>query len=122
MERNIAFVNNASSLGVAPLNVVGSFFQNGAWNYNFLVPGASPSDLNAGRYASSIFNAITGIGPSLHVPGVGGADPSTYGMSGLGFTFTTHIDSAYATWHTPVGAVIHWFVDYRSSGAHRRPC
>ena len=59
----------------------------------------------------------------LHVPGQGGADPSTYGVDANGnFTFTTHIDSAYSTWHTPIGALIHYFTDVRGQGAHRKPC
>jgi RHS repeat-associated protein len=124
---NIAAVNKVSNLNVSSANVTNSFFRRGAWNYDFSVPGGSTSSLPAGRYPSSIFNAITGIGPSLHVPpndgGNPNADPSIYGMSSSGaFTFTTHIDSAYATWHTPLGAFLHWFIDVRSKGAHRRPC
>jgi RHS repeat-associated protein len=122
MDANIAAVNNASSLNVSATNVVGSFPRNGAWNFDFSVASTSTSSLSAGRYPSSVFNAITGIGPSLHVPGFGGSDPSTYGMTNRSFTFTTHIDSAYATWHTPVGAFLHWFIDVRDQGAHRKPC
>jgi len=122
MNANIAAVNNVSNLNVTSANVVGSFPRNGAWNFDFSVPGASTSSLSAGRYPSSVFNAITGIGPSLHAPGFGGADPSTYGMTNGSFTFTTHIDSAYATWHTPIGAFLHWVIDVRDQGAHRKPC
>ena len=72
---------------------------------------------------TSILGRIFGFGSSLHVPGPGGADPSTYGVDANGnFTFTTHIDSAYATWHTPIGALIHFFTDVRGQGAHRKPC
>ncbi len=64
------------------------------------------------------------IGHSLHVPGPAGADPSTYGVDPTTgpFTFTTHIDTAYPTWHTPIGAIIHYFVDVRDKGAHSGPC
>jgi hypothetical protein len=53
-----------------------------------------------------------------HVPPAGGADPSTYGINPAtgNFTFTTHIDTAYATWHTPIGALIHYLVDVRDKG------
>lgn len=37
------------------------------------------------------------------------------------FTFTTHIDSAYATWYTPLGALSHWFIDVRDKGKRRKP-
>ena len=104
-------------------NVVGTpFIFNGGLNVNFSVPGALMSSLPVGRYPSSFFNKIFGIGSSLHVPGRGGADPSTYGTSNGNFTFTTHIDTAYSTWHTPIGALIHFFVDVRGNGAHRGPC
>jgi hypothetical protein len=127
MTANIAAVNQVSNLNVTSSNVEGSFWRNGAWNYNFSAPGASMDSLSVGRYPSSVINAITGIGPSLHVPANSGgnpnADPSIYGMSSSGaFSFTTHIDSAYATWHTPIGALLHWFIDVRDKGAHRPPC
>jgi RHS repeat-associated protein len=127
MTANIAAVNQVSNLNVTDANVTRSFFRNGAWNYDFSVSGGSMSSLPAGRYPSSVFNGITGIGRSLHAPPNDGgnlnADPSIYGMSSSGaFTFTTHIDSAYATWHTPIGALLHWFIDVRDKGAHRPPC
>jgi hypothetical protein len=121
---NINAVNAVSNLHVNASNVVGQpFIYNGGLDVNFSVPGGSPSQLAVGRYPSSFINRVLGIGSSLHVPGRGGADPSTYGVDSNGnFTFTTHIDSAYSTWHTPIGALIHYFVDVRSSGAHRKPC
>lgn len=120
---NIAAVNQVSNLNVNMNNVVGQpFIYNGGLDVNFSVPGGSPSQLPAGRYPSSFLNSLFGIGSSLHVPGPGGSDPSTYGMSNGNFTFTTHIDSAYSTWHTPLGALIHFFVDVRDHGAHRGPC
>jgi hypothetical protein len=122
MDANVAAVNRVSNLNVTSANVTDSFSRNGAWNYDFSVPGATPGSLAPQRYSSSVFNAITGIGPSLHVPAPGGTDPSVYGISGGNFTFTTHIDSAYATWHTPIGAFLHWFIDVRDQGSHRKPC
>jgi RHS repeat-associated protein len=121
---NIAAVNQVSNLNVNMSNVVGQpFIYNGGLDVNFSVPGGSPSQLPVGRYSSSILGRIFGFGSSLHVPGPGGADPSTYGVDANGnFTFTTHIDSAYATWHTPIGAIIHYFTDVRGQGAHRKPC
>jgi RHS repeat-associated protein len=121
---NIAQINRVSNLNISSSNLVNPpYIFNGGLNFDFSVPGAAPSDLAAGRYPSSTFNLITGIGHSLHVTSPGGADPSTYGIGQNGaFTFTTHIDSAYATWHTPVGAFIHWFVDVRDKGIHRKPC
>ena len=121
---NIAAVNAVSNLNVNMNNVVGQpFIYNGGLDVNFSVPGASPSQLPVGRYPSSLLNRIFGIGSSLHVPGPGGADPSTYGVDSNGnFTLTTHIDTAYSTWHTPIGAIIHFFVDVRDKGAHRGPC
>lgn len=120
---NIAAVNQVSNLNVNMNNVVGQpFIYNGGLDVNFSAPGGSPSQLPAGRYPSSFLNSLFGIGSSLHVPGPGGRDPSTYGMSNGNFTFTTHIDSAYSTWHTPLGALIHYFVDFRDKGAHRGPC
>jgi hypothetical protein len=121
---NIAAVNQVSNLNVNMSNVVGQpFIYNGGLDVNFSVPGGSPSQLPVGRYPSSILGRIFGFGSSLHVPGPGGADPSTYGVDANGnFTFTTHIDSAYATWHTPIGALIHFFTDVRGQGAHRKPC
>jgi RHS repeat-associated protein len=121
---NIAAVNQVSNLNVNMSNVVGQpFIYNGGLDVNFSVPGGSPPQLPVGRYPSSILGRIFGFGSSLHVPGPGGADPSTYGVDANGnFTFTTHIDSAYATWHTPIGALIHFFTDVRGQGAHRKPC
>lgn len=121
---NILEINSVSHLNVSPSNVVGSpYMYNGGMNFNFAVPGASPNDLPAGRYPSSPFNFLTGIGHSLHVTSPGGEDPSTYGIGPDGaFDFTTHIDSAYSTWHTPAGALTHWYVDVRAHGAHRGPC
>ena len=117
-------MNPVSNLNVNMNNVVGQpFIYNGGLDVNFSVPGASPSQLPAGRYPSSLLDRILGIGHSLHVPGPGGPDPSTYGVDSNGnFTFTTHIDSAYSTWHTPIGALIHFFTDVRDKGAHRGPC
>jgi RHS repeat-associated protein len=121
---NIAAVNQVSNLNVNMSNVVGQpFIYNGGLDVNFSVPGGSPPQLPVGRYPSSILGRIFGFGSSLHVPGPGGADPSTYGVDANGnFTFTTHIDSAYATWHTPIGALIHFFTDVGGQGAHRKPC
>lgn len=122
---NIAAVNAVSNLNVSVANVVGTPFPfNGALNVNFSVPGASPSSLPPGRYPSSLLDRIFGIGSSLHVPAAGGADPSTYGIDPAtgNFTFTTHIDTAYATWYTPLGALIHYLVDVRDKGAHRSQC
>ncbi len=121
---NIAQINSVSDLNVSPSNLANPpYMFDGGMNFDFSVPGASPSDLAAGRYPSSTFNFITGIGHSLHVTSPGGVDPSTYGIGpGDAFTFTTHIDSAYSTWHTPIGAFIHWFVDVRDNGAHRGLC
>jgi hypothetical protein len=122
---NINAVNAVSKLNVNPSNVVGQpFIFNGGLDVNFSVPGASPSQLAPGRYASSLLTKILGVGQSLHVPSPGGADPSTYGIDPAtgNFTFTTHIDTAYSTWHTPIGAIIHYFVDVRDKGAHRGPC
>jgi hypothetical protein len=121
---NIAAVNQVSNLNVNMNNVVGQpFIYNGGLDVNFSVPGGSPSQLPVGRYSSTILGRIFGFGSSLHVPGPGGADPSIYGVDANGnFTFTTHIDSAYATWHTPIGALVHFFTDVRDNGAHRGPC
>ena len=120
---NINAVNSVSNLNVNMNNVVGQpFIFNGGLDVNFSVPGGSPSQLPTGRYPSSFLNRVFGIGSSLHVPAFGGADPSTYGMSNGNFTFTTHIDSAYSTPFTPLGALIHFFVDVRDKGAHRKPC
>ena len=120
---NINAVNAVSNLNVNMSNVVGQpFIFNCGLDVNFSVPGASPSSLPAGRYPSSFLNSLFGIGSSLHVPAAGGADPSTYGISNGNFTFTTHIDTAYSTWHTPIGALIHLFTDVRDKGAHRGPC
>lgn len=122
---NINAVNTVSNLNVNLSNVVGQpFIFNGGLDVNFSVPGASPSQLPAGRYASSVLTKILGVGHSLHVPSPGGADPSTYGVDPTtgNFTFTTHIDTAYSTWHTPIGAIIHYFTDVRDKGAHRGPC
>jgi hypothetical protein len=121
---NIAAVNQVSNLNVNTSNVTGKPYTfNGALNVNFSVAGASPSQLPAGRYPSSVLDRIFGIGHSLHVPALGGPDPSTYGVDNdRNFTFTTHIDTAYSTWHTPIGAVIHFFVDARDKGVHRGPC
>src|SRR5579875_1863172 len=72
---NINAVNAVSNLNVNLSNVVGQpFIFNGGLDVNFSVPGASPSQLPAGRYASSVLTKILGIGHSLHVPGPGGAD------------------------------------------------
>lgn len=30
--------------------------------------------------------------------------------------------AGYATWHTPVGAAVHNFVDVRDKGKYRKPC
>ena len=124
LEANITQINNVSNLNVSPSNLANPpYMFNGGRNFDFSVSGASPSDLAPGRYPSSTFNSITGIGHSLHVTPPNGVDPSTYGMGpGGAFTFTTHIDSAYSTWYTPIGAFIHWFVDVREEGAHRGPC
>lgn len=122
---NIAAVNQVSNLNVSSSNVVGAPYKfNGGWNVNFSVSGASPSQLPPGRYALSTLGQISGIGHALHVPGSGGADPSTYGTDATtgNFTFTTHIDSAFSTWRTPLGALIHYLVDVRDKGAHRKGC
>jgi len=121
---NITQINRVSDLDVSSSNLAAPPFNfNGGKNFDFSVPGASPSELPPGRYSSSFFDFLTGIGHSLHVPGPGGTDPSTYGIGPDGaFTFTTHIDSAYSTWHTPIGAFIHWYVDVRDKGAHRGGC
>ena len=124
IQANIDAVNAASGLSITTDNIVGTpFIYKGALNLNFSVPGASASSLPAGRYPSSVFNAITGIGYSVHIPSPGGSDPSTYGMDSSGnFTFTSHIDSAYATWYTPIGVLIHYIVDVVDDGQNRSQC
>ena len=104
---NIAQINKVSNLNVTPNNLANPpYMYNGGMDFDFSVSGASPSAFPAARYPSSFFNALTGIGHSLHVPAPGGADPSTYGTGPNGaFTFTTHMDTAYSTWHTPAGAL-----------------
>lgn len=122
---NIMAVNAVSNLNVNMSNVVGQpFTSNGGLDVNFSVPGASPLQLSPGRYPSSLLDRVLGIRHSLHIPGPGGPDPSTYGIDPNtgNFTFTIHIDSAYSTWHTPIGALIRFFTDVRDKGAHRRPC
>jgi hypothetical protein len=137
---NMNAVNKASHLHLTPENLIPSRPEqqnpqprNGALNYNWFVPGATEKDLPVRRYPSSIFNFLTGIGPSLHVPAPGNPenDPknkkdysiynATTGPNG-GLNFTTHIDHDYATWHTPIGAAIHNLVDVRDLGKHRKPC
>jgi RHS repeat-associated protein len=124
LNQNIAQINKVSNLNVTPNNLANPpYMYNGGMDFDFSVSGASASALPAARYPSSFFNALTGIGHSLHVPAPGGADPSTYGTGANGaFTFTTHMDTAYSTWHTPAGALTHWWVDVRDKGAHRKPC
>ena len=123
LNQNIAQINKVSNLNVTANNLAHSpYMYNGGMDFDFSVPGASQSALAATRYPSSFFNALTGIGHSLHVPAPGGADPSTYGTTNGAFTFTTHMDTAYSTWHTPAGALTHWWVDVRDKGAHRKPC
>jgi hypothetical protein len=123
LNQNIAQINKVSNLNVTPNNLAKPpYMYNGGMDFDFSVPGASQSALAATRYPSSFFNALTGIGHSLHVPAPGGADPSTYGTTNGAFTFTTHMDTAYSTWHTPIGAAIHGWVDVRDKGAHRKPC
>ena len=125
---NIAAVNAVSkpSLNVGLGNVLGTpRLINGGLNVNFGVPGGNPSALAPGRYGTTLINSFFGLGASLHVPpfsNLPGADPSIYGNSDGVFTFTTHIDSAYSTWHTPLGAVKHALTDVRDHGSHRGPC
>ena len=137
---NMNAVNKASHLNLTPANLRPStpafpnpLMRRGALNYDWSVSGATKEDLPARRYPSSFLNFLTGIGPSLHVPPYGNperdensdTDPSIYkatpGLNG-GLNFTTHIDHDYATWHTPVGAAIHNFVDVRDKGKYRKPC
>jgi RHS repeat-associated protein len=115
--KNISAVNQAFGLNVTTTNVTGSFYRNGAWNFNFSI-NAPQSSAPVGRYPLSTFTAVTGIGANVHLPTNPGpnpppnADPSVYGTSSNGnFTFTTHMDSAYSTWYTPIGAAIHGIVD-----------
>lgn len=137
---NMNAVNKASHLNLTPANLkppapghTNPSMYHGGLNYDWSVPGATEKDLPIKRYPSSIFNFLTGIGPSLHVPPLGNTDnyqndpkdysiyKATRGPNG-GLDFTTHIDHDYATWHTPVGAAIHGYVDVRDMGKHRKPC
>jgi RHS repeat-associated protein len=126
---NIAHVNRVSALGVDTSHVLDTFVQGGAINVNFSVPMASPTDLRSTRYLPpGTLGVFTGIGPSLHVPPPqktpGRGNRSSYGMDPVSgnFTFTTHLDTAWAFHPTGIGVFVHWFKDVRGSGAYRRPC
>lgn len=86
----------------------------GAHNFDFFVPGYAPPPMlgDCGRYSPN----FTGIGPSLHIVYPAGNcnplnDPTTYNVDGTGFHFTAHIDSAYPSVRTPLGAIWHGVVD-----------
>ncbi|MFY9909071.1 MAG: RHS repeat-associated core domain-containing protein [Candidatus Sulfotelmatobacter sp.] len=88
--------------------------RNGACNFDFFVPGYSPSMPlgNCGRYSPN----FTGIGPSLHIVEPQGPcnplnDPTTWSTNPSGFSFTAHIDSGYVSVWTPLGAATHGIVD-----------
>ena len=139
---NMNAVNKASHLNLTPANLkppapghTNPSMYHGGLNYDWSVPGATEKDLPVKRYPSSMFNFLTGVGPSLHVPPKGNPDSdennkedhSIYGYNPTtgphgGLDFTTHIDHAYATPHTPVGAAIHGLVDVLDKGKFRKPC
>jgi RHS repeat-associated protein len=88
--------------------------RNGACNFDFFVPGYSPSMPlgNCGRYSPN----FTGIGPSLHIVEPQGScnplsDPTIWSVDPSGFSFTAHIDSGYASVWTPLGAATHGIID-----------
>jgi RHS repeat-associated protein len=86
------------------------------------------SEIGPGRYAPNLSTEITGFGPSLHIPsGPSSIDPTAtpfQGSSGGGtytVSFTAHLDSDYATWHSPLGVLTHYYTDVLGS-ATRNYC
>jgi RHS repeat-associated protein len=129
---NNQFGTNLTAQNVLPTSDPNPTAGGGQVNVNFGGGyGLSASQFNAiqsGRYAPpGFFGFITGYGPSLHVvAGPSGLDPTagTFQTSNFGgltsFGFTAHIDSAWA--YNPFGAFLHWLIDVRGHGSHRKPC
>ena len=122
MVANLNGVNATFNLGLTMLdNVLSGTIYNGGLNVLFTVPGGSMNSVPVGRYPLSLLTRVSGIGRALHVPGPNSVE-GVYDYNGGAFLFNTHIDTAYATWHTPLGAAIHGGVDVLDSGAFRTPC
>ncbi len=111
-------------------NIQSSFMNGGGANLVITasgLPAAQFNGLQTGRYASGFLNAITGVGPSLHIAGYSAVnDPNAiFNNSNIGgmtsVTFTAHTDSAFA--NNPFGALLHYILDVSQHGkAKRNPC
>jgi len=96
--------------------------RNGAYNFNFVAPGYTPpgydpSTNSLGDYCGRYSPNFTGVGASLHIVFPVGTpcnplkDPSVTNTDNGDFSFTAHIDSAFADWSHPLGAVWHGIKD-----------
>ncbi len=123
-------VNNQFGTNFTDANVQSTFTNGGGFNLVINGTGLSASQFNSiqtGRYASGFLNAITGVGPSLHLPAYDAVnDPNAiFNNSNIGgmtsVTFTAHTDSAFA--YNPLGALLHYILDVSDQGkATRNPC
>ena len=121
-------VNKTFGTNFNASNVVGSFFYNGAWNFNISGTNLDPGPFNKiseqGRYPLS--GSTLGIGPTLHVPNSFHWDPyHVFTSSNIGgdrsVTFTAHIDSGNGNLF-PIGTLAHFFRDVIKNGSRRHPC
>ena len=123
-------VNSQFGTNFANANIQSSFMNGGGANLVITASGLSAAQFNGlqtGRYASGFLNAITGVGPSLHIAGYSAVnDPNAiFNNSNIGgmtsVTFTAHTDSAFA--NNPFGALLHYILDVSKHGkATRNPC
>jgi RHS repeat-associated protein len=118
-ERVVDAVNEAFGEGTVTENdVVGSFFYNGAWNFNFTVYGQAASDVTQGR---SNLTEGGASGPTLHVPSSYFWDPQHVWVPGdNSLKFTAHIDSGNGG-SFPAGTIKHFVTDVLGSDS-RDPC
>lgn len=123
-------VNSQFGTNFANANIQSSFMNGGGANLIITASGLRAAQFNGlqtGRYASGFLNAITGVGPSLHIAGYNAVnDPNAiFNNSNIGgmtsVTFTAHTDSAFAD--NPFGALLHYILDVSQHGkATRNPC
>ena len=122
-------VNSQFGTNFAKADIQSAFMNGGGANLVITASGLSAAQFNGlqtGRYASGFLNAITGVGPSLHIAGYNAVNDKNaiFNNTNIGgmtsVTFTAHTDSAFA--NNPFGALLHYILDVSKHGkATRNP-
>ena len=112
----LSAVNQNFGTNFQPSDIFSSFNFHNTLNLIFQVSGLASGPYAPARYAlSGGFSGFLGLSNSLHIAGNGFWDPRAINGPVPGnpsvFDFTAHLDSAYPSFLTPLGALVHFIAD-----------